>query len=56
MKTFTTLYFADNVWVLSYIEDDENKQYTSELLDDIKAKCLEYGFSLDFTGALDGSK
>ena len=56
MKTFINLYLIQDTWILSYLENGETKQYTSTYLADIKTKCSEYGFSLDFTGALNGSK
>jgi hypothetical protein len=56
MKRATSLYNIDGVYVLSYIEDGEEKQFTSPDLEEIKAKCNEYAFSLDFTGAVNDSK
>ena len=55
MKRFITLHFIENEWILSYEEDDIVKQYSSNTLDNIKTKCNEFGFKLDFTGALNGN-
>jgi hypothetical protein len=55
MKIFNTLSHADNIWILSYTENGVGEEYTTTSLDDIKTKCAEYNFHLDFTGALNGS-
>lgn len=56
MKTFNTLHYENNTWILSYTENGVVEQYTSTSLDDIRTKCAEYAFNLDFTGAVNGGK
>ncbi len=55
MKRFVTLHLIENEWILSYEEDGIVKQYSSNLLNDIKSKCNDFGFRLDFTGVLNGN-
>ena len=51
MKVFESLRNTDGTWILSYTENDVIKEHTSTNINDIKLKCIEYNFHLDFTGA-----
>jgi hypothetical protein len=53
MKRVISLYYINDSYILSYTEDEEEKSFSSPSLNEIKSKCNEYGFSLDFTGAVD---
>jgi len=56
MNQFKSLYKSEDLWTLNYSTNTELITETFTTLQQVKSKCTELGFNLDWTGAQNGNQ